>query len=183
MASLKDWIRGVADKQTQRALSALLDAVRLELAALKGTSVVAATTLSKGTTPENVATTAFSFRIAGMPYAKAAVAAGTALGITDTINTGAAAGLFFGGFAAQINAAGTITFKSVAADQTYTSEAAAEAAARAITPTAANVIIGWFVVGAKTGAKWTAGTDDLTPTSDCASVTFWSAPVANFLTE
>jgi hypothetical protein len=161
----------------------VLEAFRLELAALKGTSIIRATTLSTGTTPENVATTAFSFRISGMPYAKAAVAAGTALGLTGTINNAGATGTFYGGFVAQIVAAGTITFKQVAADQNYTSAAAAEIAARAVAPTASNVIIGIIVVGAKADTKWTAGTDDLTAASDCASVAYYPISAANFLTE
>lgn len=183
MASLKEYIQEVSDPASQRALRVLLESVRGELAALKGTSIVKATTLAIGTTPENVSTTAFAYRIDGMPYAKAAVAAGTALGLTGTINNAGATGTFFGGFAAQISAAGTITFKQVATDQVYTSLAAAEVAARAIAPTAANVIIGWFVVESKANTKWTAGTDDLTPTSDCTTVTYFSAPAANLLTE
>jgi hypothetical protein len=183
MASLKDYIQEVSDPSSQRALRVLMDAIREELAALKGTSIIAPTTLAIGSTATNVANTAFTFRIAGMPYAKAAVAAGTALGLTGTINTAGATGVFFGGFVAQISEAGTITFKQVAADQVYTSAAAAEVAARAIAPTAANIIIGGFVVEAKADTKWTAGTDDLTPASDCTAVTYWSTPAASLLTE
>lgn len=182
-ASLNQRIQEVTDPSSRRALEALFGAVKSELAELKSDSVINATTLTTGSTAENVATTAFQFRIDGVSYAKAAVTAGTALGITDTINTGAATGSFFGGFAAQISAAGTITFKSVATDQVYTSEAAAEVAARAIAATAGNVIVGWFVVGATADADWVAGTDDLTAASDCASVTYWSAPASHFLTE
>jgi hypothetical protein len=183
MASLKDYIQEVSDPASQRALRVLLGAVQGELAALKGTSIIAPTTLAVGSTAINVSNAAFTYRIAGMPYAKAAVAAGTALGLTGTINTAGAVGTFFGGFAAQINAAGTITFKQVAANQVYTSLAAAEVAARAIAPTAANIIIGWFVVESKADTKWTAGTDDLTPASDCTTVTYFSASAANLLTE
>jgi hypothetical protein len=45
-----------------------------------------------------------------------------------------------------------------------------------ITPTAGNVIAGYFVVGAKTGTKWTGGTDDLDGdgSSDSSSVTYYS---------
>lgn len=182
-ASINQRIQEVTDPASRRALYELFEAVRSELAELKTDSVVNAATLSTGSTAENVATTAFQYRIDGVTYTKAAVTAGTALGITDTINTGAATGSFFGGFAAQISAAGTISFKSVDTDQVYTSEAAAEAAARAITATAGSVIIGWFVVGATADADWVAGTDDLTAESDCASVTYWSAPAAHFLTE
>ena len=182
MASLKDYIQEVSDPASQRALRVLLDAVQDELAALKGDSIIAATTLSTGTTAERVANTAFAYRIAGMPFAKAAVAAGTVLGITDTINTAGATGTFFGGFAAQINAAGTITFKSAATNQTFTSKAAAEVAARAIAPTAANVIFGYFVVEV-VDADWVAATDDLTAGSDCVSVTYYPVAASSFLTE
>lgn len=182
-ASIQNLIQEVSDPSTRRALYSLFEAVRAELAELKTDSLINAPTLSVGSTAENVATTAFQFRIDGVTYAKAAVTAGTALGITDTINTGAATGSFFGGFAAQINAAGTVSFKSVATDQVYTSEAAAEVAARAIAADAGNVIIGYFVVEATADADWVAGTDDLTPASDCAGVTYWSASAAHILTE
>jgi len=182
-ASIKEYIQEVSDSASQRALYALFEAVRSELAELKTDSVINAPTLSTGSTAENVATTAFQYRIDGVTYTKAAVTAGTALGITDTINTGAATGTFYGGFAAQINAGGTITFKSAATDQVKTSEAAAEAVARAITATAGNVIIGYFAVGATADADWVAGTDDLTAASDCTSVTYWSADADHFLTE
>lgn len=182
-ASISNRIQEVADSSTQRALYELFGAIRSELAELKTDSVINTTTLSTGSTAERVATTAFQFRIDGVAYAKAAVAAGTVLGITDTINTGTATGLFFGGFALQITAAGTVTAKAAATDQVETSAAAAEVAARAITATAGNVVIGWFVVGANADSAWVAATDDLTPASDCVSVDYYSAPAAHFLTE
>jgi hypothetical protein len=182
-ASIVNRIQEVSDPSTQRALYVLLESIRSELAELKTDSIINAPTLSVGSTPENVATTAFQYRIDGVTYTKAAVTAGTALGITDTINTGTATGTFYGGFLAQIDAAGTISFKSVATDQVYTSEAAAEVAIRAVAATAGSVIIGYFVVGATADSAWVAGTDDLTAASDCTSVTFWSAADSHFLTE
>jgi hypothetical protein len=182
-ASINQRIQEVTDPSSRRALEALFGAVKSELAELKTNSIINATTLSTGSTPENVANTAFQFRISGVPYTKAAVAAGTALGITDTINTAGAAGVFYGGFLVMIVGAGTVTFKAVAANQVYTTAAAAEAAARAITPTAGTATVGWFVVGSKAATKWTAGTDDLTPASDCSSVSYYSAPGTSFLTE
>ena len=182
-ASITNRIQEVSDPSTRRALYELFESIRSELAELKADSIINAPTLSTGSTAENVATTAFQFRIDGVTYAKAAVTAGTALGITDTINTGTATGSFFGGFAAQINAAGTISFKSAATDQTETSAAAAEVAARAIAADAGNVIIGYFVVEAPADGDWVAGTDDLTAGSDCASVTYYSASDSHFLTE
>lgn len=191
--SINDYIQQISDPATQRALTVLVEAIRTDLAALyantdeilsEGASdgIINASTLSTGSTPENVATTAFQYRIDGVTYTKAAVAAGTALGITNTINTGAAAGIFYGGFLCQINAAGTISFVAAAADQVETTAAAALTAAQAITPTAGNVAVGWFVVGAKTGADWVAGTDDLTAASDCASVSYTSNAATTSLT-
>lgn len=182
-ASIVNRIQEVSDPSTRRALYELFEAIRSELAELKTDSVINAPTLSVGSTAENVATTAFQFRIDGVTEKKAAVTAGTALGITDTINTGTATGSFFGGFLAQIAAGGTVSFKSVDTDQVYTSEAAAEAAIRAVAATAGNVIIGYFVVEATADSAWVAGTDDLTAASDCAGVTFWSAADSHFLTE
>jgi hypothetical protein len=181
MPSIIKYTNTIPDPTVRKAVKELFDAVYADLTELKTSSVINAPTLSTGSTAANVATTAFQYRIAGVTYAKAAVAAGTALGITDTINTGAATGLFFGGFACQINASGTISFKSASTDQVYTSEAAAYAAALGITPTAANVIIGHFVVGAKADTDWVAGTDDLTAASDCASATFYSVNASQHL--
>jgi hypothetical protein len=182
MVSIDQCILCIRDPSEREALKLLFGAVQFELAELKTDSIINAPTLSTGSTAENVATTAFQYRIDGVTYAKAAVAAGTALGITDTINTGAASGIFYGGFACQINAAGTISFKAAAADQVYETEEEARAAAEAITATAGNVIAGWFVVGATADADWVAGTDDLTPASDCTSVTYYSASASHFLT-
>lgn len=183
--SITSHIQEVSDPSTQRALLALFEAVRTELAELKADSIINAPTLSTGSTTTNVANTAFQFRIDGVTYAKAAVAAGTALGITDTINNAGAAGVFYGGFIMMIVGAGTVTFKAAAADQTYTTAAAAENAARAITPTAGTATVGWFVVGSKADTKWTAGTDDLDgdDSSDSSYVAYYPAPAAHFLTE
>lgn len=85
-----------------------------------------------------------------------------------TINTGAAAGIKYGAFLIQINDAGTTSTKAVSADQVYTSAALALAAVPA-TDTG-NTAIGTIVIGAKTGASWTANTDDMTAASDCESV-------------
>lgn len=180
--SLNDYLAGVTDLQTRKSLDAILSAVRAELAAIHADSIINATTLAVGSTPENVATTAFQFRIDGVPTTKAAVTAGTALGITDTINTGTAAGSFWGGFLAQINAAGTISFVAAAADQVETTEGAARVAAMETAATAGSVVIGWFTIQANSGAEWTAGTDDLTPASDCLQTNYYSAPSSLTLT-
>jgi hypothetical protein len=179
MTKLADYMQAVSDPATQRALSAVLGAVYTDLTALRAhladDGIVTATTLSKGSTPENVATTAFGYVIDGVTLYKAAVAAGTAPAAA-TINTAGDTGIFFGGFALQINAAGTITTLPASGNQVYTTAAAAYAYAQTITPTAGNVIAGYFVVGSKANTKWTGGTDDLDGdgSSDSSSVTYYS---------
>ena len=190
--AIKDYINCVADSATRDALYALLTAINTDLGvlyantdtvdanldnietALEGDSIVNECTLSTGSTAENVATTAFQYRIDGVTYAKAAVTAGTAM-TAATINTGTAAGDYMGGFLVQINAAGTISTLPSGTDQVHTTTAAALAAAQALTPTAGNVAVGYVVVTANTDSAWTAGTDDLTAASDCAAVAYTSA--------
>jgi hypothetical protein len=176
---LSNHIQQVADPQTQRALYAVLNAVQDDLALLRShlssDGIIIAATLSKGSTPENVATTGFGYVIDGLPLYKAAVAAGTAPAAA-TINTAGATGIFYGGFALQINAAGTISTLPATGDQVYATAAEAYAYALTITPTAGNVIAGYFVVGSKADTKWTGGTDDLDGdgSSDSSSVVYYS---------
>lgn len=179
MADFTDHIQEVSDPSTRRALIALLGAVRTDLNAivdhLTDDGIIVATTLSKGSTPENVATTAFTYRIDGMPYAKAAVTAGTAPA-SATINNAGDTGVFYGGFALQINGAGTISTLPASGDQVYTTAAAAYAHALTLTASAGNVIAGYFVVGSKADTKWTGGTDDLDGdgSSDSSYVAYYS---------
>lgn len=179
MTKLADHLQQVSDPATQRALSAVLAAIKTDLALLhthlSTDGIIIPATLSKGTTPENVATTGFGYIIDGLPCYKAAVAAGTAPAAA-TINTAGDTGIFFGGFALQINAAGTISTLPATGDQVHTSADAAYAYAQTIVPTAGNVIAGYFVVGSKTGTKWTGGTDDLDGdgSSDSSSVVYYS---------
>jgi len=166
------------------ALKALFDAVLVDLTAiqtaLKGTNVINVFTLSKGSTPENVATTAGQFRIDGVTYTKAAVPAGTAFSAADTINTAGAAGKKWGAWNVQIVGAGTITTKAVGADQSYTTEALAIAALPAVET--GKLIIGYVTVQAKEATKWTAGTDDLTAASDCTGAFYYSTSSSPSLT-
>lgn len=179
MADFTDYIQQVSDPATQRALTALLGAIRTDLNAIVGhlssDGIIIPTTLSKGSTPENVATTAFGYVIDGLPVYKAAVAAGTAPAAA-TINTAGASGIFYGGFALQINAAGTISTLPASGDQVHATADAAYTYAQTITPTAGNVIAGYFVVGSKANTKWTGGTDDLDGdgSSDSSSVVYYS---------
>lgn len=129
------------------------------------------TLLVSATAEKFKTTTTAAYRIDGVQYTKAATD-NLVFTANDTINTAATAGLFYGIWLVQINAAGTISTKSPSADQVYTSSALALAAKPA--PDAGNVALGWIIVGAKTGASWTANTDDMTAT-DSASRTFTDA--------
>jgi len=122
-------------------------------------------------------TTVLYWKRLGIQFTKAATD-NLVFSAADTINTAPTAGLFFGSWMVLVGDTGTVTTKSVGADQVYTSAALALAAARALTPTAGTVPIGFITIGAKTGASWTANTDDMTPASDCASATFTDATVS-----
>jgi len=124
-------------------------------------------------TPEKFKTIATSaYTIGGLCYTKAATDNLT-FTAADTINTDAVAGDYFGVWLVQINATGTVSTKSPAEDQVYTSsELAIEALPTADTD---NIAIGYIVIGANNGASWTANTGDMAPGSDCASATFVDA--------
>lgn len=177
MTKLADYMQAVSDPATQRALSAVLGAVYDDLTALhthlSTDGIVIPATLAKGSTAENVSNTGFGYVIDGLQCYKAAVAAGTAF-TGGTVNTAAAAPLVFGGWAWQINAAGTITALPTSGDQVHATAAAALAYARGLTPTAGNVFFGYSVIGSKASTAWRAGTDDLTPGSDCQTAAFTS---------
>lgn len=145
--------------------------------ALTTDGLVSASTLSVGSTPERIASTAFQYHISNLIYSKAAVAVGTAFSAADTINTAAGAGLFWGIWAVQINAAGTISTKSPAADQTYANEAAAIAALPAVD--SGNALVGYVTVQSKDTTAWNAQADDLTPASDCQDSNFYSSSASS----
>ena len=123
-----------------------------------------------GTAEEFKTTATAAYTIGGLCYTKAA-ADGLTFTAADTINADAAEGDFFGAWLVQIDAAGTISTKSPAEDQVYTSSELAIAALPAADT--GNIAIGYIAIGAKTDASWTANTDDMT--SDCASATFVDA--------
>jgi hypothetical protein len=89
----------------------------------------------------------------------------------DTINTGAAAGQYWGVWRVEVDRNGTFYTNSPAADQVYASEAAAIAALPTVTSGRASV--GYITVQSKTDVDWVANTDDLTAASDCADVNFY----------
>jgi hypothetical protein len=119
-------------------------------------------------------TTTAYYKINGIQYSKAATDE-LPFSAADTINTGEAAGDYFGVWLVQINAAGVISTKSPAADQVYESAEAALEALPAVD--SGNVALGSIVIGANTDSKWTAQTDDLVAASDCASITITDADI------
>lgn len=132
-------------------------------------------TLAKDAVAEKFKTTTTAvYRIGGIQYSKAATTA-LVFSAADTINTAAGAGQFWGIWLVQINAAGAVSTKSPAADQTYANEAAAIAALPAAD--AGNVALGYITVQSKEATSWTATTDDLTAASDCAAANFVDADV------
>jgi hypothetical protein len=139
---------------------------------LQESIITVATELGVGSTAENIASTAFRYRINNGSYSQAAVAAGTAFSAADTINTGAVAGTFWGVWLVQINETNTITTKSPSSDQVYATEAAAIAALPS--PDSGNVDMGYVTVNSNSGAAWTAITDDLTAGSDCVASNFYN---------
>jgi len=132
-------------------------------------------TLTISATPEQFKTTTTAYyRASGIQFNKTATDSLT-FSAADTINVGTAAGDYYGIWLVQIDAAGTVSTKSPAADQVYASSALAIAALPAVD--AGNVALGYIVVQAKTDLSWTANTDDMTAASDCAAVTFVDATV------
>ena len=115
-----------------------------------------------GGTDTNVSTIAFTYQIgaaAGVVNtfkAKVAVAAGTALGALGTVPQGMAAGLLM-----QINAAGTISYKSAPANYGagYATEAAALAAIEQVAPDAGNALVCYVTLTTNASHAWIAGTD------------------------
>lgn len=127
-----------------------------------------------GTLPEDFKTTTTAYtRKGSIQYSKAAeddldfTAAGT-------INTAAAAGQYWGIWLVQIvPSTGVISTKAPSVDQVYASTGAALAALPAVDT--GNVALGHIRVQSKEATAWIANTDDMTPASDCAAVTFTDA--------
>lgn len=119
-------------------------------------------------------TTTLSFLKAGLRGTKAATD-NLVFSAADTINVGAAAGQFWGGWLVTYDGTSAFATQRPSADQVYASEAAALAAARALTPAAGTVKVGYITVQSKTNIAWTANTDDMTVASDCAARTFTDA--------
>jgi hypothetical protein len=109
------------------------------------------------------------YYIDGTPFKKDATDSVT-FTAADTINTGAAAGTYWGIWLVQLSTLGAFSTKSPASDQTYATEALAIAAL----PTADTdtVGIGYITVNSNEATAWTANTDDLTDASDCVEANF-----------
>lgn len=155
--------------------NALLADLEAKMAVIHGTNLITAATFTVGSTDRNVATPAFTFRINGVGYAKAAVAAGTAIG-AQTVPADKWA-LWRG----NIDTAGTIAWTAAAANATtgYDTEAAAIAALPA--ETAGKCDLGYFTVKTKAGFSFVAATDSLLggATGNVASATnFYPAALA-----
>ena len=129
--------------------------------------------MAVGTTAERVRNYAFSFRIAGVNYTKAAVAAGTVLsGATNIVASK------WGGFKVYIATDGTITTKPPGTSQSYASMVLANAAVDAVTNGVGLLGIGKVLIANDADAGgWDAGTDDMTDASDVTTATFVDAPM------
>jgi len=145
---------GDASRSLIPALVAIVNQLQAQIARITGSNFITAPTLSIGSTPTAVATNAFAFRIGGVAYAKAAVAAGTAPG-DDVIPQNK-----YGAVAFDIGADGTIDVIEAAAnaDPGYATAAAAIAGIAAVA--AAHIRIG-TVTAIKTDGAFTFGTTNL----------------------
>lgn len=160
----------VADNTT--AVNSLIDAYN--------ESVVQDGNLAISATPEQFKTTQTAYVVLkGFSVTKTATDSLT-FTAADTINTGAAAGDYWGAWKVELGLDGTVYTHSVGADQVYADEAAAIAALPATT--ANRVYIGYITVEANNGAAWIANTDDMTAASDCQDANFVDATEVSQLT-
>jgi hypothetical protein len=125
-----------------------------------------------GSTPTQVANGLFYYRIGGVNYSKAAVAAGSAFSAAHTITASK-----FGAIKIYIDAAGTISSKVNRDVQTdpLASDTVLDAinAANGITPDAGTIEIGMVVIQ-NNGTLWTANTNNLTNGGDVTEAAFYS---------
>jgi hypothetical protein len=140
----------VDNKSIQDSIKALVNDIRSKLV---GNFLISKPVLAIGSTKPRVTNAAFNYQIAGVQYAKAAVAAGTIPG-DDIIPTGK-----YGAVAFDIGADGTID--AIEATGNVTGYATAALAVAAIPVVAAgHVRIGW-VTATKSDGAFTFGTTDL----------------------
>lgn len=138
-----------------REFNLLLDELDRLRTALVGTGVLVPTVMSRGSTDTHVATTAFTFHILGVAEARAAEAAGTAIG-AQTVPAD-----HWACYKASIAAGGTITHTPAAANATTGYDTEAEAIAALPATPAGESYYGHFTVKTATGVAWVAGTDAL----------------------
>ena len=123
---------------------------------LTGDLVGSGVILSRGSTDTNLATTAFTYSVAGIPTLVAAVAAGTAFGALGTIplNT-------WGIITLDVALNGTFSFQSGAAN--YTTGYATEAAAIVALPARITAVarVGYVTILTKLATNFVVGTDAL----------------------
>ena len=173
MANNEQNLNRLTSATKKMGLGTKLVAIITAINALGADALLASGALAIDAVAEKFKTTATAiFRIAGAYYAKAAQTA-VVFSSAYTINTGAAAGSFWGAFLVQVTTAGVISTKAVAADQVYASEALAINALPA--PDSGKQTLGWITVQSKSGAAWTANTDDMTAASDCLAANFYNA--------
>lgn len=98
---------------------------------------------------------------------------------TDTINTGTAAGQFWGIWMIEMTAAGVVTAKVPSADQVHASEAAAIAAIPAVT--AGSVKLGYITVETVANLAFTAGTHEIDGTTPTSTVNFVDEAVSDLI--
>ena len=135
-------------------------------------------TMLIGTDPVKFQTTTTAvYRIAGITYAKVATDALVFTDADTVNNAGAATTDHWGAWLVEIGTDLAVHTKHATytsgTDLDYATEAAAIAALPAVT--ASHVRLGYITVQSK-AAKWTAKTDDLTPTSDCTTAKYYDLP-------
>ncbi len=134
---------------------AVVDDLKTQLSRVIGASdnLITTPTLGIGSTPTAVANVAFTYRVNGVGYAKAAVAAGTAPG-NDVIPSGT-----FGACAFDIGTDGTVD--AVEAADNATGYASAALAAAGLPAVATDHVRMGYVTASKSDGNFTFGTTDL----------------------
>lgn len=150
----------------------VVDDLKAQLNRVLGASDVLITTptLGIGSTPANVANVAFTYRVNGVGYAKAAVAAGTAPG-NDVVPQG-----LFGAVAFDIGTDGTVD--AVEATDNATGYASAVLAAAGLPAVAADHVRMGYVTASKSDGDFTFGTTDLGAANTTVAYTNGTADTA-----
>lgn len=137
-------------------------------------------TMSIGTTKTRVATALFNFAIAGLRYAKAAVAAGTAPHATTITANGAKPQ--FAAYGYEIAADGTLDAVSAATTTNKDSAALALAAYQLVAASASHIKLGCVIVECAAGAVDFIGATDNLDDAQVASLAYFYEDLATFTT-